>query len=122
MSNGRLDLVGVAERMRRVGVKGVETSVWYGSPVKGIVDPARFRKPELIVMSTHGRSRLSRLVLDSVAESVLRTTSTPILLLRSDLHAWTLGPVHDSTACDGNSASGSRSRDTDVKESSCFEH
>jgi hypothetical protein len=36
------------------------------------------------VMSTHGRSGLGRLVLGSVAETVLRATRTPILLLRAD--------------------------------------
>ena len=34
-------------------------------------------------MSTHGRSGLGRLVMGSVAESVLRSTTTPILLVRS---------------------------------------
>jgi hypothetical protein len=37
----------------------------------------------LIVMSTHGRSGIGRLILGSVAESVLRGTTTPILLLRA---------------------------------------
>jgi hypothetical protein len=35
-------------------------------------------------MGTHGRSGLGRLVLGSVAESVLRGTTTPILIVRSD--------------------------------------
>jgi nucleotide-binding universal stress UspA family protein len=87
-----LYLASVADRLRRVGVKDVEASVWYGSPVEGIVDAARFRKADLIVMSTHGHSGLGRLILGSVAESVLRATSTPILLLRPD-KAWTVGPV-----------------------------
>jgi hypothetical protein len=34
-------------------------------------------------MTTHGRSGLGRLLLGSVAESVLRGTTTPILLLRA---------------------------------------
>jgi hypothetical protein len=37
---------------------------------------------DLIVMSTHGRSGLGRLVFGSVAESVLRGTRVPILLVR----------------------------------------
>jgi len=85
-------LAAVAERLRRVGVKDVETSVWYDTPAEGIADAARFRKADLIVMSTHGRTGLGRLVLGSVAESVLRTTSTPILMLRPD-NEWALGPV-----------------------------
>ncbi|HEV8585846.1 MAG TPA: universal stress protein [Methylomirabilota bacterium] len=75
-------LAGVAARLRDAGALEVETSVWYGPPAEAIADAARYRKADLIVMSTHGRSGLGRLVLGSVAESVLRSTSTPILLLR----------------------------------------
>jgi nucleotide-binding universal stress UspA family protein len=89
-----LYLADVAERMRRVGVKEVETSVWYGAPVEGIADAARFRKADLIVMSTHGRSGLRRLVLGSVAEGVLRAVTTPVLLLRPGKSAPVLGPTY----------------------------
>jgi len=64
------------------GVTVVETAVWYGRPVEAIVEAARYRDADLIVMSSHGRTGLGRLVLGSVAESVLRATRTPILLIR----------------------------------------
>lgn len=83
-----LYLLGVVERLRRVGVTKVETSVWYGGAVEGIADAARFRNPDLIVMSTHGRSGLGRLVLGSIAEGAVRATSTPILLLRPGKRSW----------------------------------
>ena len=66
------------------GVRKVETSVWYGPPASAIVEAAQVSKADLIVMTTHGRSGLGRLILGSVAEAVLRGTSTPILLLRAD--------------------------------------
>jgi hypothetical protein len=44
-------------------------------------------------MSTHGRSGLGRLLLGSVAEAVLRATTTPILLLRPGKSAPVLGPT-----------------------------
>ena len=69
-------------RVATAGVADAETSVWYGPPVEAIVEAARFRKADLIVMSSHGRSGLGRLVLGSIAESVLRSTSVPILLIR----------------------------------------
>jgi nucleotide-binding universal stress UspA family protein len=81
-------LAGVAARVRRAGVEDVETSVWYGPPVEAIVDATKYRRADLIVMSTHGRTGVGRLVLGSVAESVLRATSTPILLLRPEAPAW----------------------------------
>ena len=38
---------------------------------------------DLVVMTTHGRSGIGRLIWGSVAESVLRGTSASILLLRA---------------------------------------
>lgn len=76
-------LAGVTERLKKQGLANVETSVWYGPPAAAIVDAARARKADLIVMTTHGRGGLGRVILGSVAESVLRGTTTPILLLRA---------------------------------------
>ena len=76
-------LADVAEHVKELGVSNVDTSVWYGPAVESIVDAARYRNADVIVMSTHGRSGLGRLVMGSVAESVLRATTTPILLVRT---------------------------------------
>ena len=76
-------LAGVTARLATQGFKNVEPGVWYGPAASAIVDAARLRKADLIVMSTHGRSGLGRFILGSVAESVLRGTTTPILLLRA---------------------------------------
>ena len=40
--------------------------------------------PDLIMMGTHGRSGIGRLIVGSVAESVLRGTRTPLFLIRVD--------------------------------------
>jgi nucleotide-binding universal stress UspA family protein len=69
-------------RLETEGVRDVEASVWYGPAASSIVEAAATHGVSLIVMSTHGRSGLERLVLGSVAESVLRGTRTPILLVR----------------------------------------
>jgi nucleotide-binding universal stress UspA family protein len=74
----------VAARLRADGVPGVKTSVWYGSAAPSILEAARMTKPDLIMMSTHGRSGFRRLVLGSVAESVLRGASMPVFLIRVD--------------------------------------
>jgi nucleotide-binding universal stress UspA family protein len=73
----------VADRLQAAGVKDVEVSVWYGPPAYAIVEAARLYKADLIAMTTHGRSGLGRMILGSVAESVLRGTTTPILLVRA---------------------------------------
>jgi nucleotide-binding universal stress UspA family protein len=74
----------VAARLREDGVPGVRTSVWYGAAAPAILEAARIANPDLIMMSTHGRSGIGRLVVGSVAESVLRGTRTPIFLIRID--------------------------------------
>jgi nucleotide-binding universal stress UspA family protein len=72
----------VKRRLETEGVRDVEMSVWYGPAASSIVEAAATRGVSLIVMSTHGRAGLGRLVLGSVAESVLRATRVPILLVR----------------------------------------
>jgi len=74
----------VAARLRKDGVSGVKTSVWYGAAAPGILEVARMTKPDVIMMSTHGRKKFGRLLFGSVAESVLRDTQTPMFLIRID--------------------------------------
>ena len=74
----------VAARLRDKGIPEVRTSVWYGAAAPSILEAARLLKPDLIMMSAHGRSGLGCLVGGSVAESVLRGTRTPIFLIRLD--------------------------------------
>lgn len=77
-------LAAILKRLEAKGVKRVETHVWYGPAAAAIVEAAAVQNADLIVMCTHGRSGLGRLVLGSVAESVLRGTTTPIFIVRSD--------------------------------------
>ncbi|MDP1573387.1 MAG: universal stress protein [Coxiellaceae bacterium] len=48
-----------------------------------IVAEAVHWSADLIVIGTHGRSGFSRLLMGSVAEGVVRTAQTPVLLIRS---------------------------------------
>lgn len=43
-------------------------------------------KPRLVVMGTHGRRGLSRLVLGSVAEKVIRKSAIPVMTIRAPKH------------------------------------
>lgn len=52
-----------------------------GRPAMAIVDVARERGANLIVMGTHGRSTLSRLMWGSVTASVLRHTTVPVAVV-----------------------------------------
>jgi nucleotide-binding universal stress UspA family protein len=62
--------------------KPAETLVVEGVPAEAIVDAAHERGASLIVMSSHGRGGLGRLVHGSVADGVLRHVSVPVLLMR----------------------------------------
>lgn len=75
-------LAALKARLERDGVRGVETHVWHGPAASAIVEAARVNGADLIVMTTHGRSGLGRLVFGSVAEAVLRGTPLPIFLVR----------------------------------------
>jgi nucleotide-binding universal stress UspA family protein len=75
-------LASVRERLAERGITDVDTSVWYGPAAVAIIESARLKKADLIVMSSHGRSGLGRLILGSVAESVLRGTTVPVCVTR----------------------------------------
>jgi len=75
-------LAAVTDRLAKRGVKDVDTSVWYGPAAAAVIEATKLKKADLIVMSTHGRSGLGRLILGSVTESVLRGTTAPICIVR----------------------------------------
>lgn len=54
-----------------------------GPAADSIVRDARRQRADLIVLGTHGRRGLRRLVLGSDAEAVVRTSPVPVLLVRS---------------------------------------
>ncbi|MCW5848487.1 MAG: universal stress protein [Anaerolineae bacterium] len=61
----------------------VEVGVPYAPPVEGILDEINLRGADVVVMTTHGRSGLSRLIYGSVAEAVLHHSPVPVLLIRA---------------------------------------
>jgi universal stress protein A len=62
--------------------KDVARRVVVGIPYRKIVDVAEEEKIDLIVMTTHGRTGLSHLVMGSVAEKIVRTAPCPVLTIR----------------------------------------
>ena len=57
----------------------VESHVVDGSPSKEIVQYAEREDCDLVVMGTHGRGGIDRLLLGSVAERVVRSSRVPVL-------------------------------------------
>jgi nucleotide-binding universal stress UspA family protein len=74
-----------AARFRREGVTGtVRMLDSCGVEVSSLIALAADEADaELVVMGTHGRSGLKRLLLGSVAEAVARTASQPVLLVHA---------------------------------------
>jgi len=62
----------------------IELIVREGPAAEDILHIAEERNVDLIVMATHGRSGVRRLVLGSVTEKVIHATSRPVLAVRSE--------------------------------------
>lgn len=56
-----------------------------GSPLEVIFDQAKHQKVDLIIVGTHGRRGMKRLILGSVAEAVIRKAACPVLVVRAQV-------------------------------------
>ena len=63
----------------------IETKLVEGNPAKEILRTANETMPELIVMGTHGRTGLGRLLMGSVAEEVVRKSLFPVLTVKTPI-------------------------------------
>ncbi len=73
----------VAAEADRAGVNATR-AVEPGVPHEEILQYAREHDIDLIVMGTHGRTGLDHVLIGSVAERVVRTSSTPVLTVRPE--------------------------------------
>src|SRR5262249_32720257 len=64
-----------------------------GDPATEILGVAQETRPDLIVLGTHGRTGLGRLLMGSVAEQVLRRAPCPVLTVRTPFPAASPAPV-----------------------------
>ena len=76
----RMHLDAVARLIREAGVR-CEVAVVHGDPALHILQAARDDGADLIVMATHGRKGVPRVVLGSVTEAVLHATPCPLLTI-----------------------------------------
>ena len=70
-------------RGRPTGIN-VRFLVWTGDPGESILSAAEAEAADLIVVGTHGRGPIGRLILGSVSEHVVRNASCPVLVARPD--------------------------------------
>lgn len=68
------------------GIKDIERIVVKGRPYEEILKFARENKADLIVIGTHGRKGLDRVIFGSTAEKVVRDAPCPVLSVRLPDH------------------------------------
>lgn len=73
-------LAGVSERLAADGAQ-VEVDSEYGSPAAVILKYIEERKPDLVAMSTNGRSGLQRMIVGSVTGAILPHSDVPMLVI-----------------------------------------
>jgi nucleotide-binding universal stress UspA family protein len=74
-------LAGKAEQFREQGIR-VHTDVASGHPAEEILRFCTQDEQTLLVMTTHGRSGLRRILLGSVAMKIVQEAHVPVLLVR----------------------------------------
>jgi nucleotide-binding universal stress UspA family protein len=70
----------------------VRLEVRFGEPAQEIADMVEEGEVDAVVMATHGRSGVSRAVMGSVAERVLRMVRVPVIMIRGREEATRSGP------------------------------
>lgn len=75
-------LAGVDEAAKTAGVTCATVHVKDRHPADGIIEAARERGCDLIVMASHGRTGLSRMLLGSQAMKVVARSKVPVLIYR----------------------------------------
>ena len=75
------ELPKLAEREECAGLE-VEEMIVHGEAASEIVRVAKERNVDLIVVSSHGRTGLGRILFGSTAEAVVRHASCPVLVVK----------------------------------------
>jgi nucleotide-binding universal stress UspA family protein len=89
------DFAAARESLDALRVPGVEAEyrLMEGEPAPTIVQVACETHADLIVLGTHGRGGLMRVLMGSVAEDVLRTAPCPVMTLKADVPVPGMAPV-----------------------------
>jgi nucleotide-binding universal stress UspA family protein len=77
------EMDGLLRRAVDAGVRASAAIMETGVPADEIVRAAEQAKTDLLVLGTHGRTGVARLVLGSVAARVVATAACPVLTVRA---------------------------------------
>ena len=84
MTEGKQATAYVENAGRAANVE-VESVILEGNPAEEIIDFAEKNDFDLIVMGTHGMTGISRFLLGSVAENVVRHSKKTVLVVRGEI-------------------------------------
>jgi nucleotide-binding universal stress UspA family protein len=88
------ELETIAGRLRQTHPeRAVSVEVRIGEPARGIVTAVTTRMATVVVMTSHARTGLGRAVLGSVAGTVVRTATVPVLVIRPTADDTALTPM-----------------------------
>ncbi len=79
----REDLDEIITAEREKGVE-VQAEVQIGTPAEVILEKAAELGVNLVILGSHGKTGLSRLLMGSVAESVVRKAKCPVLIVKAE--------------------------------------
>ena len=82
----------------RASLRAIATIETADTPAEAIVGYAKRHTIDLVVMGTHGRAGLERLLLGGVAETVVRTAPCPVLTVRHPEHDFVVPDTLPDTA------------------------
>ncbi len=82
-NESRMYLTRIAKKFKDISIEVKIHIVISNNPAEEIVKAEETLSCDLVAMSTHGRSGLSRWAFGSVTDKVLRTGSVPVLMVRA---------------------------------------
>ncbi len=82
MDEARDYLAQIVKSLKETGV-AAQSEVLHGDVVNKLIDYANMNEVDLIILSTHGRSGVSRWVWGSVTDRILRAACVPVTMIRA---------------------------------------
>ena len=83
-ASARKYLAGVEARLGAEGIEVKTATLEANRPARAIIDYARENGVDMVIIATHGYTGMKRLMLGSVALSVLHDSQVPVLLIRPE--------------------------------------
>jgi nucleotide-binding universal stress UspA family protein len=73
----------LVDRARREGIDA-QFLIWEGEPGPSVVDAAQAEQADVIVVGSHARGTVGRLLLGSISSYVVRNAGPPVVVVRAD--------------------------------------